>query len=65
VSTAKLEGLKDLFDFSYYGSLENHRAGREASLERFITDFAADRREGGRPICRGRAAASAVRRRSV
>jgi SAM-dependent methyltransferase len=47
VSTAKLEGLKDLFDFSYYGSLENHRAGREASLERFITDFAADRREGG------------------
>jgi SAM-dependent methyltransferase len=47
VSTAKLDGLRDLFDFSYYGSLENHRAGREASLEQFIADFAADRREGG------------------
>jgi len=47
VSTAKLEGLRDLFDFSYYGSLENHRAHREASLERFMADFAADRREGG------------------
>jgi len=47
VSTAKLEGLRDLFDFSYYGSLENHRAGREASLERFMADFAADKREGG------------------
>ena len=47
VSTAKLERLKDLFDFSYYGSLERHRAGREASLEWFADDFAADRREGG------------------
>jgi len=47
VSTAKLAKLQDLFDFSYYGDLERHRAGREASLERFMADFAADRRDGG------------------
>lgn len=46
VSTAKLEGLRDLFDFSYYGSLENHRAGRAASLERFAADYAADYEAG-------------------
>jgi hypothetical protein len=46
VSTAKLAKLQDLFDFSYYGDLDRHRAGREASLERFIADFTADRREG-------------------
>jgi SAM-dependent methyltransferase len=46
VSTAKLEGLQDLFDFSYYGNLDNHRAGREASLKRFMDDFAADGRDG-------------------
>jgi len=43
VSTAKLEGLQDLFDFSYYGNLDNHRTGREASLKRFMDDFADDR----------------------
>jgi len=47
VSTAKLETLKDWFDFSHYGSLDRHRAGREASLERFIADFTADRDSGG------------------
>ncbi|WP_314001689.1 class I SAM-dependent methyltransferase [uncultured Paenibacillus sp.] len=39
VSTAKLEGLKELFDYSYYGSLDNHRAMREASLGRFAEDY--------------------------
>lgn len=34
-STAKLEKLKEHFDWSYYGSLEQHRAGRIKSLERF------------------------------
>jgi len=47
VSTAKLDKLKDLFDFSHYGSLERHRAGREASLERFIADFTTDGDSGG------------------
>lgn len=35
VSTAKLDRLKDNFQWDYYGSLEQHRAGREASLARF------------------------------
>lgn len=34
-STAKLAKVKDHFDWSYYGSLENHRASREASIQRF------------------------------
>lgn len=34
-STAKLEKLKDHFDWSYYGSLEQHREGRIESLKRF------------------------------
>ncbi|CAM3479258.1 class I SAM-dependent methyltransferase [Paenibacillus lupini] len=34
-STAKLEKLKEHFDWSYYGSLDQHRAGRIKSLERF------------------------------
>lgn len=34
-STAKLAGLMEQFDWSYYGSLENHREGRELSLVRF------------------------------
>lgn len=34
-STAKLAEIKESFDWSYYGSLESHRAGREASIERF------------------------------
>jgi hypothetical protein len=39
-STAKLEKLTDKFDFGYYGSLANHRAQREASLERFAAHIA-------------------------
>ncbi|MFF2888823.1 class I SAM-dependent methyltransferase [Paenibacillus sp. NPDC057967] len=35
MSTAKLEGLKDRFDWSYYGSLDNHRSGRVKSLKLF------------------------------
>ncbi|WP_424766771.1 class I SAM-dependent methyltransferase [Paenibacillus sp. sgz302251] len=34
-STAKLAMLMDRFNWSYYGSLENHRQGRMASLDRF------------------------------
>lgn len=34
-STAKLAKLEEYFDWSYYGSLDNHRNGRRASLERF------------------------------
>jgi SAM-dependent methyltransferase len=34
-STAKLAEVKEHFDWSYYGSLENHRASREASIQRF------------------------------
>lgn len=37
-STAKLAILADSFDWSYYGSLEKHREGREASLGRFAAD---------------------------
>lgn len=46
VSTAKLDGLKERFDWSYYGSLENHRMGREQSLVKFAAHAASD--EGGR-----------------
>jgi len=35
VSTAKLAKLADSFDWSYYGSIDNHRRGREASLRMF------------------------------
>jgi SAM-dependent methyltransferase len=34
-STAKLAKVQNHFDWSYYGSLEQHRAGREASILRF------------------------------
>jgi SAM-dependent methyltransferase len=39
LSTAKLDGLKERFDWTFYGSLEAHRANREQSLERFIADY--------------------------
>jgi SAM-dependent methyltransferase len=42
VSTAKLEKLQDRFDWTFYGSLDAHRAGREKSLEEFISDYRAD-----------------------
>lgn len=42
-STAKLEGLADRFDWSYYRSLDNHRAGREKSLAMLRADLEAER----------------------
>ncbi|MDQ6421846.1 methyltransferase domain-containing protein [Paenibacillus sp. LHD-117] len=41
-STAKLAGLVDRFDWTYYGSLENHRLGRERSLALFRADLVAN-----------------------
>lgn len=38
-STGKLAALKHRFDWSYYGSIDEHRAGRERSLERFYEHF--------------------------
>ncbi|RXZ82241.1 class I SAM-dependent methyltransferase [Paenibacillaceae bacterium] len=38
-STAKLAGLADRYDWSYYGDLERHRAGRAASLAKFAADY--------------------------
>ncbi|WP_281886032.1 class I SAM-dependent methyltransferase [Paenibacillus sp. YYML68] len=40
-STAKLDQLKEQFDWSYYGSIEQHREGRIASLDRFGAHYAA------------------------
>lgn len=37
-STAKLAKVQEIFDWSYYGSLANHRAGREASIGQFAAD---------------------------
>lgn len=38
-STAKLAGLADQLDWTFYGDLDRHRAMRERSLQRFIADF--------------------------
>jgi SAM-dependent methyltransferase len=42
-STAKLIKLQDHFDWSYYGSVENHKSGREASLELFASHVKDDK----------------------
>ncbi|CAG7650664.1 class I SAM-dependent methyltransferase [Paenibacillus allorhizosphaerae] len=42
VSTKKLSKLQEQFDWSFYGSLEQHRAMREQALERFIADYRRD-----------------------
>ncbi|MCQ6558521.1 methylase [Paenibacillus mendelii] len=39
-STRKLAGLTEHYDWTYYGDLERHRAGREASLQRFASHAA-------------------------
>jgi len=39
-STAKLESISDQFDWTYYESLEKHRAGRLASLQLFAAHSA-------------------------
>ncbi|QJC51578.1 class I SAM-dependent methyltransferase [Paenibacillus albicereus] len=46
LSTAKLHALKDKFDWSYYGSLERHRAERVASLQSCLADRASAEGEG-------------------
>ncbi|TDF95836.1 methyltransferase domain-containing protein [Paenibacillus piri] len=46
VSTAKLAALRDIFDWSYYGTLEHHREMREQSLSRFIDDYRQHREKG-------------------
>lgn len=38
-STQKLNEIKEVYDWSYYGSLERHRTLREQSLQRFVEDF--------------------------
>jgi len=45
-STAKLDRLKEYFDWSYYGSIERHQANRMRSLEMFIEDYRYDSRSG-------------------
>ena len=49
VSTAKLERLKERFDWSFYGSPEEHRANREASLERFIAHYRSEAERNSSP----------------
>jgi len=46
ISTNKLEAMKDQYNWSYYGSLERHRAGRERSLHLFNDDYTRDRQSG-------------------
>ncbi|SDN17051.1 Methyltransferase domain-containing protein [Paenibacillus sp. yr247] len=36
---AKMEKLQDVYDWSYYGSIEKHRKGRVESLRRFVKDY--------------------------
>lgn len=38
-STAKIEKLKEAFDWTFYGSVEAHRANRERSLEAFRANY--------------------------
>ncbi|RTE09554.1 methyltransferase domain-containing protein [Paenibacillus whitsoniae] len=39
VVAAKMEKLTDVYDWTYYGSVERHKAGRIAALERFLADY--------------------------
>lgn len=39
LSTGKLAKLAHKFDWSYYGNLEQHKAGRLQALERFAADY--------------------------
>jgi ubiquinone/menaquinone biosynthesis C-methylase UbiE len=36
---AKMEKLQKVYDWTFYGSLQNHTTGRVKSLERFVEDF--------------------------
>jgi SAM-dependent methyltransferase len=46
VSTNKLAGLQHKFSWDYYGNLEQHKAGRERSLQLFLQDYARSGAEG-------------------
>jgi hypothetical protein len=46
ISTQKLAGIRDVYDWSYYGDLERHRAMREQSLLKFTEDFRHNMRTG-------------------
>lgn len=50
VSTAKIDALKEKFDWSYYGSVDRHREGRVASLNKFAAHVQSP---GGPSIYRG------------
>lgn len=45
-AAAKLERMAHLYDWSYYGSLEEHRSRRELSFERFLRDYGANAEHG-------------------
>lgn len=36
---AKMEKLQDVYDWTYYGSVEKHKAGRIEGLKQFVVDF--------------------------
>jgi SAM-dependent methyltransferase len=50
VSEAKLANLKDRYDWTYYGSIEEHRANRERSLARFTADYRSVRDRGDESV---------------
>ncbi|WP_246320389.1 class I SAM-dependent methyltransferase [Paenibacillus qinlingensis] len=39
IVAAKMAKLTDVYDWTFYGSVEQHRAGRIHALERFVEDF--------------------------
>lgn len=46
-STEKLNAVKAQYDWSYYGSIEAHRANRERSLQRFYEHYQHDKMSSG------------------
>ncbi|WNR43210.1 class I SAM-dependent methyltransferase [Paenibacillus roseipurpureus] len=42
VVAAKMAKLTDVYDWTFYGSLENHKAGRIVALQRFVDDFSSE-----------------------
>lgn len=39
---AKMAKLRDVYDWTFYGSPENHKAGRVQALQRFLEDFSCE-----------------------
>ncbi|WP_261301905.1 methyltransferase domain-containing protein [Paenibacillus andongensis] len=39
IVAAKMEKLVDVYDWTYYGSVDNHKTGRVKSLKQFVNDF--------------------------